>query len=353
MIEKIIEQNVWETLKSTELPVVIYGMGNGADMVIDKLQSLGVEFADIFASDKFVRGQFFRGKQVKKYSDICEKYDDFYIVMSFAVHDDETVENVIRMAKEHPLVSPDVPVADNDIFTREFIEEHDEEFDKAYALLADDESRENYINILNFKVSGKIEYLLKSEKDKSYVYKNIFRLKNDEVFVDLGAYDGDTVKEFIQNCGGEYKKIFAFEADEKNFSKLAKNTQQLENISIYNLAAWDKKETLLFEKKKGRNSKLSADGNVKINADSVDNVIQEKITILKMDIEGSESKAIKGAEEKIRSDKPKLYVCAYHRNSDMFHLPLLINSILPEYKFYFYHHRYIPAWESNFYAVAD
>ncbi len=351
MIEKIVEQNVWDVLKSTPLPIVIYGMGNGADMVIDKLQSMGVDFADVFASDKFVRGQFFRGKQVLKYADICEKYDDFFIVMSFAVHDDETIENVLKMSAKHPLVAPDVPVADDGIFTREFIEEHDEEFDRAFSLLADDESRENYINILNFKVSGKVEYLFKAEKEKCFVYSNVLKVDKNEAFVDLGAYDGDTIREFIDACQCEYKKIYAFEADEKNFKKLSVNTKELENISIYNLAAWDKKETLLFEKKKGRNSKLSSMGNVEVQADSVDNIITEEITILKMDIEGSEAKALDGARETIVKYKPKLYICAYHRNSDMFLLPLKINSMCSDYRFYFYHHRYIPAWESNFYGV--
>lgn len=350
MIEKIIEQNVWDVLKGTPLPVVIYGMGNGADMVIDKLNDMGVEVAGIFASDKFVRGQLFRGMQVKKYSDICEEYDDFFIVMSFAVHDDETIENVKRIANEHPFVAPDVPVADDTIFTREFIEAHDEDFDKAYSLLADDESRKNYISILNFKVSGKIEYLFEAEKEKDFIYKEILKVGDDEVFVDLGAYDGDTICEFVSACDGRYKKIYAFEADEKNFKKLKANTENLENVCAYNLAAWDKKETLLFEKKKGRNSKLSSDGNVEVQADSVDNVVGE-VTILKMDIEGSEEKALDGARETIVKYNPKLYICAYHRNSDMFLLPLKIHSMCSDYRFYFYHHRYIPAWESNFYGV--
>ncbi len=351
MIEKIFEQNVWDILKNTTLPIVIYGMGNGADMVIDKLCSIGVEVADIFASDKFVRGQFFRGRQVLKYSDVCEKYNDFFIVMSFAVHDDETIENVIKMYAEHPFVAPDVPVADDEIFTREFIAQHDEEFDKAYALLADDESRENYVNILNFKVSGKVEYLFKAEKEKDFVYKEILKIGSDEVFVDLGAYDGDTIREFLRACNGSYKKIYAFEADEKNFGKLCANTENAENVEAFNLAAWNKKETLLFEKKKGRNSKLSSSGNVEVSADSVDNVIKDNVTVLKMDIEGSEGKALDGAAETIVKYKPKLYICAYHRNSDMFLLPLKINSFYSGYKFYFYHHRYIPAWESNFYGV--
>lgn len=351
MIEKIVEQNVWYVLKNTQLPVVIYGMGNGADMVIDKLQDMGVEVAGIFASDKFVRGQFFRGMQVKKYSDICKEYDDFFIVMSFAVHDDETIENVKKMASEHPFVAPDVPVADDTIFTREYIEAHNEEFDKAYSLLADDESRKNYINILNFKVSGKIEYLFKAEKEKDFIYKEILKVGDNETFVDLGAYDGDTVREFVAACGGKYKKIYAFEADEKNFKKLKANTENLEDVYAFNLAAWDKKETLLFEKKKGRNSRLSVAGNVEVQAQSVDNVVDGEVTILKMDIEGSEEKALDGARETIVKYSPRLYVCAYHRNSDMFLLPLKIHSMCSDYRFYFYHHRYIPAWESNFYGV--
>ena len=351
MIEKIVEQNVWYVLKNTQLPIVIYGMGNGADMVIDKLHNMGVEVAGIFASDKFVRGQLFRGMQVKKYSDICKEYDDFFIVMSFAVHDDETIENIKKMASEHPFVAPDVPVADDTIFTREYIEAHNEEFDKAYSLLADDESRKNYINILNFKVSGKIEYLFKAEKEKDFIYKEILKVGDNETFVDLGAYDGDTVREFVAACGGKYKKIYAFEADEKNFKKLKANTEELEKIYAFNLAAWDKKETLLFEKKKGRNSRLSVAGNVEVQAQSVDNVVDGEVTILKMDIEGSEEKALDGARETIVKYSPRLYVCAYHRNSDMFLLPLKIHSMCSDYRFYFYHHRYIPAWESNFYGV--
>ncbi len=351
MIEKITEQNVWDVLKSTELPIILYGMGNGADMVIDELTKRGIHFADIFAGDAFVRGQIFHGKRVKKYSEICEEYDDFFIVMCFAVHDDETIEFIKKISSEHPFVAPNVPVADSGVFTREFIEEHDSEFDKAYALLADDESRQNYINILNFKVSGKIQYLFNSEKDKSYIYNEIFHLGEDEVFVDLGAYDGDTVREFIDLTNGKYKKIFALEADAKNYKKLLKNTEETENIFTYNLAAWDKKETLLFEKKKGRNSKLSKSGNVEVEATDIDSLMGEKFTLLKMDVEGSEEKAITGAQESIKKYLPKLYMCAYHRNSDMYAIPLLVNSICENYKFYFYHHRYIPAWESNFYAV--
>lgn len=353
MIEKIKEKNVWDSLTETDLPIVLYGMGNGADMIIDKMAEIGLKPADIFASDEFVRGHSFRGYRVLKYSEVCEKHSDFIIVMCFAVHDEKTLAKVKEMSEKHSLYAPNVPIVDDGVFTREFIEEHDSEFDEAYNLLSDDFSRQSYIDVLNFKVSGKVEYLFKCQKEKSEIYSEFLHLTDSEIFMDLGAYDGDTVREFIENTDS-YEKIIAVEADSKNYQKLLNNIADLNNIETYNLAAWDKKETLLFEKKKGRNSKLSAIGKVEIQADSVDNILNgKKITVLKMDIEGSEEKALEGARKTIRKYQPKLYVCAYHRNSDMFRLPLKINEIQQGYKFHFCHHPYIPAWESNFYCTIE
>lgn len=352
MIEKITEKDVWQSLAETQLPIVLYGMGNGADMILDKLAEINIKPAEIFASDEFVRGHSFRGYKVLKYSEVCEKYNDFVIVVCFAVHDEKMLERIRQMSLEHPLFAPNVPIVDDGVFTRSYIEEHDKEFDKAYSLLSDDFSRKSYIDILNFKVSGKVEYLYKCQKEKKEIYSEYLQVNDNEIFMDLGAYDGDTIREFLSACSGKYRQIIAVEADAKNYSKLCANTANLGEIQKYNLAAWDKKETLLFEKKKGRNSKLSGAGKIEIQADSVDNILNGKpVTILKMDIEGSEEKALEGAKNTIAAFRPKLYVCAYHRNSDMFRLPLKIHELCSDYKIYFCHHPYVPAWESNLYVL--
>ena len=86
-----------------------------------------------------------------------------------------------------------------------------------------------------------------------------------------------------------------------------------------------------------------------MEATDLDSLLQgAPVTLLKMDIEGSESKALAGAAHTIVTWRPKLYVCAYHRNEDLFSLPLQILSLCPDYKLYFRHSPYIPAWESNF-----
>ena len=108
------------------------------------------------------------------------------------------------------------------------------------------------------------------------------------------------------------------------------------NLEALNMGAWNEKDTLIFAKEQSRNSHISASG-----------------VPIKMDIEGSEMKALDGATKTIKRNLPKLYVCAYHRNEDLFALGKKILSFDKRYKLYFRHSLYIPAWESNFYAIID
>ncbi|MBQ7204063.1 MAG: FkbM family methyltransferase [Eubacterium sp.] len=349
MLELINEPNVWDTLKSENKPVVLYGMGLGAEKIMSVLGEYSVEISDIFASDEFVRGHSFMGYKVLKYSEVCAKYDDFNVVLCFASHLDGVIKRIKAINAEHTVFAPDVPVAGGGLFSREFIKENEADFDFVYNRLADEESRRTFVDILNFKVSGKIEYLLGSFCDKDAVYTDILKLTGSEKIVDLGAYDGDTIREFLAATGGEYEYITALEPDEKNFKKLLKNTEELFDITCLNMGAWDRRDTLIFEKNAGRNSKLSAKG-VSVDVIDVDS-LELSPTFIKMDIEGAELKALCGLEKTIKECKPKLYVCAYHRNEDLFSLPKKVLSLNPDYKMYFRHSQYIPAWESNFYFV--
>ncbi len=347
MLELIKENDIWHTLKAENKPIVLYGMGNGADKIIEICSEKGIAISDIFASDDFVRGHCFHGMRVKKLSEIEKLYEDFTVLLSFASSRSEVIDNIFSIARRHTVLAPDVPVAGTGLFTKEFVRLHEKEFDKAYNLLADEKSKQNYVNILNFKISGKIDYLIPFTP-KEAVYSQFLK-PNGETIVDLGAYDGDTVKEFAL-ADPAYKKIFAFEPDDKSFKKLLRNTKDMRDITALNIGAWNKSEILCFDKKHGRNSSVSLSGTQTV-MDSVDNILKEPVSLIKMDIEGSELKAIEGAEKTIKKYRPKLYICAYHRNEDMFAIPLKVNEICGDYRFHFCHHRYIPAWESNFYGI--
>ena len=351
MLEFIKEKNVWDTLKDSDKPLVLYGMGLGAEKIMSELEQRGMRADDIFASDEFVRGHSFKGYKVLRYSEVCEKYKDFNVVLCFESHIDEVIDRIAEIDSEHTVFAPDVPVAGGGLFTREYITENEEKFEKAYSLLADEESKRVYKDILNFKVSGKIKYLLSSFCDKSKVYSDILNLNENEEIIDLGAYDGDTIKEFTAATGGKYKHITALEPDKKSYKKLLKNTDGMKNISTLNMGVWSKRDPLIFDAEAGRNSKLSAEG-VSIEVTDIDS-LNIAPTFIKADIEGSEMKALEGAEKTIKKYLPKLYICAYHRNEDLFALPLKIKELSEKYKIYFRHSKYIPAWESNFYCVAD
>ncbi|MBO5274688.1 MAG: hypothetical protein J6I45_08755 [Clostridia bacterium] len=112
--------DLWRYLQKASKPILMYGMGNGADKILAVCERCGIEIADFFASDGFVRGHSFHGKKVLSYSEACEKYDDFIVLLSFASSLPDVVERVLKIAEEHELYAPDVPVAGEGLFNLEY-----------------------------------------------------------------------------------------------------------------------------------------------------------------------------------------------------------------------------------------
>ncbi len=356
MLELITEkENSWDRLKKIDKPIFIYGMGDGAVKIIRVFEKYGIALAGIFASDEFVRGHSFCGHLVHTLSQIEEAVDDFVIVLAFGVGYKSLYDKIHDISSRHMLLAPDVPVIEGELFTYEYCKEHENELEKVYSLLADDISKQTFIDVINFRISGKIEYLDRCTTEKSDVFENILKLGDEEIYIDMGAYNGDTCMEFVDITKGKYKQIYALEPDSRNFKKLEKNTLDIANISRYNSAAWDSCKTLVFEDNSGRNSKLSTSNGIRqaktkeVSAISGDSLCKNA-SYIKMDVEGAEWQAIHGCRASIENGA-SLAVALYHRTEDIFTLPLLINEINPNLKLYIRHQMYIPAWETNLYAV--
>ena len=343
------EESLAEKLKHETRPIVVYGMGNGADKIFDLCARIGVSIADIYASDEFVRGHSFHGIRVKKYSEICGLYDDFVILLAFAVFRDDLMERIDRMAHEHTLLVPDVPLFGKAVFDYDFFEANRESIEKAYFLLADDTSRRVYADIINAKLTGDYFLLRRCETERDEVFKNVLRLSQRERYVDLGAYDGDTITEFLDQTGGLYSKITAFEPDAKNRAKLEYKYASLDGLKVCPYASWNENTTLSFSGNGGRMSCIDESGH-DVEARAVDSVVMSA-TYIKMDVEGAERETLLGCKRLIQSCRPKLAVSAYHRAGDIFTLPLLIHELKPSYKIYLRHHKYVPAWETNIYCT--
>ena len=94
-------EDAWHTLKKSTMPILIYGMGNGADKIISVFERYGIEYSDVFASDGFVRGHMYRGKTVLSYSEACEKYGSFHIVVSFGTRLPDVMERIYSLEAKH------------------------------------------------------------------------------------------------------------------------------------------------------------------------------------------------------------------------------------------------------------
>ena len=349
------QTDMWDYLSTVERPIVIYGMGNGALKALAKCQECRVDVKAIFASDDFVRGQNFLGYEIIKYSQIIERYgDDITILLAFGSESEIVLKQLFELADKHELLAPNFPLFGTTNFDMEFVRKHEAEFTSVYSLLADDWSRSVFKNICNYKLSGKVEYLKHITSLRTQDYQELFTTDSEEVYIDLGAYNGDTVKEFLELVDNKYTRIIAVEPDAKNFKKLSKWQQEnnLTNLEIIAKGIWDRPDTLSFNTAGARSSSLDLDGNSVIEVESVDNILQgTRASWIKIDVEGAEAQALRGAASTIQKYKPKMLVACYHREEDLFKLPLLIHELNPEYKLYFRKHPYVPAWEINIFAV--
>lgn len=344
------EKELWKYLKQTGKPILLYGMGNGADKIINVLESKGIEYKGVFASDGFVRDKLFHGKKIMSYSEAKEKYPDMTVLLCFGSAREDVRQNVLKIAGEQELFAPEVPVISGGLFCEEYYNSNKKRFDAVYEKLADEKSRQTFTNLIKYKLSGKIEYLLECEVEEDEPYESFLKLTDDETFVDLGAYTGDTVADFIKLVSG-YKKIFAAEPDFKNFRKLAANTENLDNIFIFNVGISSFCGTAPFSMSGGRNSKKEK-GKTEIEFKTVDSIVDnDSVTYIKMDVEGEEENAILGAEKTILRHKPKMLVSAYHKTDDLIKLPETVFSIRNDYKLYIRHFKSLPAWDTNFYFI--
>ena len=352
-LENIPNIDLWTYLSATTKTIVMYGMGNGADKILNVCKKYNIKVSDFFASDGFVRGHFFHEKRVLSFSEIKEKYNknNLIILLSFGSSLPDVLSTFKNINTEYELYAPDVPVCGDNIFTLDFFNENKEKILAARTLLADNLSKHIYDNVILYKLTGKLDYLFDAECDRSDSFK-LINAQNIKSFADLGAYRGDTLAEMLEYAK-DLEYAYAFEPDTRTYKKLSafcENYSEKAKLYPLNVAAWSHEDTLIFNSSSNRNSGAFAPTTnakiVEIKANSLDNVLCGKsIDHIKYDVEGAEKQAIEGSVNTIQNFYPSLCVSSYHRSEDIFSLPLQINSIAPDYKLYLRRYPYVPAWD--------
>jgi FkbM family methyltransferase len=226
---------------------------------------------------------------------------------------------------------------------------------EALNLMADDASRREFIAQMRFRLLADFASLPGPVQGDVYFREELFRLRADETLIDCGAFDGDTLVQFVKKTEHSFKGAIAFEPDPANYARLADTVASLpsktrERIAIHQAATGATNTRVLMDAGKGVASRVG-NGNCEVECVSLDAALPDvPVSFIKMDIEGSELDALAGARELIRKNVPILAICAYHRQSDLWNIPVFIRGLDRDYSFHLRPHL-LEGWDLVCYAV--
>ena len=350
--------SVWDTLRQSKKPIVLYGMGNGADKIIDWCEANNVKISGVFASDEFVRGQQFRGFTVEHYDALKKRLgQELLVVIAFASERPEVLARFAELAKEQEVVGPHLALFEEaELVSAAWLEQHEKELQAAYALLADEQSRKVFSSTLNYKLSGKISYLFDCTTQRIEDIESLLAPSQEEIYLDLGAYNGDTIKELGELTDWHWRTAVAVEPDRRNCRKLRLLAEELKGrglaVEVQEAGIWSKEGELGFSDSGGRQSTFIGAEKRTVPVTTIDAVAGVRaVTLIKMDVEGAELQALSGGRMTLQKFAPKLFIAAYHYDVDLFRLPLLLHKLVPDYKIYLRKHPYVPAWELNYICI--
>lgn len=223
--------------------------------------------------------------------------------------------------------------------SRFFFESNKERINTITGWLSDDISKQVYTSMIKFRQTSNYSDLPPNSMKEQYFDNNFFTYKNGEVFVDCGSYDGDSIRLFKKNMKkrdiSQYT-IIGFEPDAHNFKNLKRNYP---TITVINAGVWSVDTELFFNSNQNITAANIVSGDQLLRVRSLDNCNEvQQATLIKMDIEGAEMDALIGAQNIIKTNKPKLAICIYHSDEDMLRLAEWIHNMVPEYKLYVRQH---------------
>ncbi|MEJ8552668.1 FkbM family methyltransferase [Tepidibacter sp. Z1-5] len=329
-------------MKQKNIPIVCYGAGGTSQDIKEFLEKNDLNIDAYFVDDEYYdENSYIDSKKIYKFDQITHMYDKFNIVIGFLdciiakqnidKKQSNKIVNVYSFECNFMKVFSD--------FNLKYIKENLPSFQIVYKSLNDDLSKKVFIDFINCKITGNLDFVRNKINEDQYFIKEIMPLSNNEVFVDAGAFDGDTLLSFLEKTNYNYGKYYGFEPDYENYKKLDNLTKNksFKNIHIYNKGLYETSKTLCFFSNGKMNSSIDIDGNIQIQVDCIDNLCSDA-TFIKMDIEGAELEALKGAKKAIKKNRPKLAICIYHKPEHLYKVALFIKSIATEYKLYLRHH---------------
>lgn len=348
------------TAVSPEDTIILWGGGIALYWYNKFFQKRGIQPSFIIDKNPNQQGKVLYGMKVVSPAEVLgmQNWDKAKFVVTAPKYRDEIINEIRQLFGNVKIYSfeaeiyytfiPDVKQY------REYLLENFDTLRDMYYEFSDEKSKDTLVAFVKGRISAEQEYFIQAMVPNQYFPKDIIRLSADEVIVEAGSNDGRTLKEMIDITNGKFKRIYCFEPDRICIEMLKKIiTDSKKPINLVRKGVGASKSEVRFKTDSimgGSRVVTDEDYDYKIDIIPIDDAIDEKVTMMKMDIEGLEFDALQGAERILREDMPKLAICVYHEKEDIIRIWQYLKSVQPKYKFYLRHHNW-GATETVLYAV--
>lgn len=327
---------------------IVFGAAVLGKKVIFGLQTLGIAVKAVLDNDPSKHGASYMGVKISTPADFANTDLPVVIASKFVYDIDRQLQALnIQIRIPHYVLS----ILHPEVFPNELhqnatalIEAEWPRVQAAYGLLSDELSRNTFFQLIHFRHTLQPADLPHLVADQYFI--DMFWQPCDwETYVDVGAYCGDTLQEYLTRCKGTFRKYLAIEPDKVNYRQLLSiiPTEYAHKIDTWNLAVGVREGKHAFHAVGGLDSRFVAVDSIAdaeiINTVALDDLLRdEDACTIKMDVEGWESQVLEGAIEIIRERQPRLAVCVYHRPDHLWSLLLQITQINKNYRFFLRHH---------------
>ena len=331
----LLDIEVVEKLSSSKVPILLWGCGNYAEYIYQILKLNKIKIEGVFIDHKSGVLKFHEF-EVLSFDEIKDKFTKIIVVRGNG--------NIEREAYYKSIDIVDTVFSFFDLMgfgwhlNNEKLETYSETLNEMFNVYSDDESKKSFIAYLKSRYFNDWTYIQAHVCHNMY-FPEFIKINNQESVVDCGAFDGDTLKLFI-NKTAEWNNYIAFEPSYIPYEELNRyiEVNNFQKIKTHKVGVWNKKTTLSFveENDISRIVEGAISNGTKIEVDALDNLCNAvPVTYIKMDLEGSELVALEGAFNIILKNKPKLAISIYHKPSDLINIYLFIKKMNLGYKFYF------------------
>jgi FkbM family methyltransferase len=351
-----------------EKSLVIFGAGNIGKKTMRTLRNAGIEPHAFSDNNSALWGSEIEGVPVLSPSDAAIRYgkNSAFVVTIWRGEGTDTMaercEPLRKLGCER-VVSfgalfwkfPDLFLPHYSFDLPHKVLEQANEIRSAFNIFEDINSRKEFVAQIRWRLWLDFDALPRPVAHEIYFPQDLITVTESESFVDCGAFDGDTMRNFLNSRGSAFGHYTAFEADPENYRKLEANVTKLpkaiqEKITIYPMAVGARREKVYFD---ARGTESSGVGGNSLEIDSVpldEVLLGTNLTWIKMDIEGSEPDALNGAKEIISSHAPVLAICVYHQQNHLWRIPLMISKMFTGYRFFLRPHL-LESWDLVCYAI--